>query len=65
MKHDGVPRLSDCPRCGFRAFEFLETYAHCVDCNYHEEIQTEAGLIPQWALDFLAQSTTQSEMRCV
>ena len=34
--------FSECPRCGDRGMEHLETYAHCVGCNYN----SVEGLFP-------------------
>jgi hypothetical protein len=29
--------FSQCPRCGGRALDRLETYSHCVECLYVED----------------------------
>lgn len=26
--------LTNCPRCGSRSFEHLESYSHCIECLY-------------------------------
>lgn len=26
-----------CPRCGTRSFETLQTYSHCANCLYYED----------------------------
>ena len=31
--------LNKCPRCNDYSFESLETYAHCVSCNYFEDYE--------------------------
>lgn len=47
--------LSDCPRCGFRSYEKLETYSYCIDCEYSPVLRREKPIpiIPEWAVKLL------------
>lgn len=33
--------FSQCPRCGARSLETLNTYSHCVECLYVEDNHTD------------------------
>lgn len=39
-------QFSKCPRCGDQAFEYLESYGHCVGCLYWTESAAEYVQIP-------------------
>jgi ribosomal protein L37E len=44
--------LLDCPRCGDRSYEKLNSHDHCVSCNYSTEFDIKLNMpIPQWATD--------------
>ena len=37
-------RLSECPRCGYSSFEYLNSYAHCVNCLHYQDF--EGSMLP-------------------
>ncbi len=40
-----------CPRCGENGYEILQTYSHCVACNYSPTLdEPYTRDIPEWAL---------------
>lgn len=41
-----------CHRCGARAFEFLETYGHCVSCLDVRELNSSRNREPMWADEY-------------
>jgi hypothetical protein len=47
--------FSDCPRCGFRSYEKLQTYSYCIDCHYSPVLGHEnpIPIIPDWVLKVL------------
>lgn len=39
MEEFDFGNCSGCPRCGSHSFEHLETYAHCPNCLYCEDLE--------------------------
>ncbi len=54
---DYIPSFLNCPRCGDRAYERLQTYSHCVACLY-SPVFDEAQDVPEWAVKY-AKETAQ------
>lgn len=36
-----MSQFTKCPRCGWKTFEHLNTYSHCVDCFHVEDRYVE------------------------
>ena len=52
---DQIPYFLDCPRCGDRGYEKLESYSHCVACLYSPVFEEEPD-VPEWAVKYAKES---------
>ncbi len=50
--------FSECPRCQDISFEYLESYNHCVSCDYSSALENRyrpvLSPLPKWAQKELA-----------